>query len=352
MAGGVGRRLWPLSSRDEPKQFLKFFGEDSLLQMTSARLNGLVPPEGRFVVTNERYRAATADQLPDLPAANILSEPVSRNTAPCIAFGATRIADLDPDGVMLVLPADHLIQNVPEFHKAIRIAVEAARTRGVLVTMGIKPTHAATGFGYIEFDEPGQESGRTLFDVVSFTEKPDPTTAEAFVASGRYLWNSGMFAWRLDTILEEFQRSLPDVYEAFQHLAGGTWDDVEAITTAFTTSPNISIDYGVMEHARRVKVVPCDIGWNDVGDWQAAYDLSEKDAEGNAVSGEVRLIDSTGCYAYATNRRIVLLGTTDLVVVEAGNTILVCDRAKSQRVKEAANKADLQPSAPDQVSHR
>ena len=300
-----------------------------------------MPLGGQFIVTNERYVKQTAQQLPGLRPKNILAEPVSRNTAPCIAFGATRMAELDPEGVMLVLPADHLIQDVPAFHEAARVAIEAASTKGVLVTMGIKPTYPATGFGYIEFELERGRGGenRSVFDVVSFTEKPDSANAEAFMTSGRYLWNSGMFAWRVDTILEEFERSLPDVHDAFRRLTGSTWDDIDAITTAFTTSPNISIDYGIMERARRVKVVPGDFGWNDVGDWQAAYDLSEKDAEGNVSKGEVKLIDSSGCFAYSSDRKIVLLGISDLVVVDAGHTVLVCDRSQTQRVKEAANAA-------------
>jgi mannose-1-phosphate guanylyltransferase len=339
MAGGVGSRFWPLSRPDRPKQFLSFFGEQSMLQMAVERLEGLVPAEGCFISTNESYVAQTKEQLPGLPPENIIAEPVGRNTAPCIAFGAMRIADLDPEGVMLVLPADHLIQDIVGFHKAAAKAIQAAREKGVLVTMGIKPSKPATGYGYIEYD-PDEDIGAGppgVFDVVSFTEKPDRDTARSFLESGRYLWNSGMFCWRVDTILAEMERHIPEVHRLFNSLSGGRWKDAASVEQAFESSPSVSIDYGVMEHAATVKVVPCDIGWNDVGDWQAAYEVSEKDEEANATRGDVRLIDASGCFGYSESRRVVLLGTRDLVVIDAGDTVLVCDRHQAQRVKEAAN---------------
>jgi mannose-1-phosphate guanylyltransferase len=338
MAGGVGSRFWPLSRRDFPKQFLKFFGDESLLQMASGRLDGLIPPSARFVVTNEQYVAETSRQLPELPEENILAEPLSRNTAPCIAFSAARLAELDPEGVMLVLPADHLIQDVPGFHAAVASAIEAAREKGTLVTMGITPSFPSTGFGYIEF-EPDRRR-ESVFEVVSFKEKPNVETAQSFLESGRYLWNSGMFAWRIDTILGEFERSLPELFAGFNGLSSADEGYTKAVADAFDASQSISIDYGIMENARHVKVVPCDIGWSDVGDWQAAYELSPKDDRGNASKGDVSLIDASGCFAYSSSRRVVLLGTSDIVVVDAGDTILVCDRAQAQRVKEAANKSE------------
>lgn len=335
MAGGVGSRFWPLSRPDRPKQFLKFFGERSLIQMTSDRLDGLVPPQRRFVVTNTRYVDETRSQLPEIPPENVLAESVGRNTAPCIAFGANTIARLDPSAVMIVLPADHLIQDVSAYHTVMQTAAEAASRRGVLVTMGIEPTYPATGFGYIEFGVVGPED--SVHPVTSFTEKPDEATARQFVDSGRYLWNSGMFCWRVDTILTELERSLPEVARLFD----GSLEPDEA----FERSPSISIDYGIMERAERVMVVPCSIGWNDVGDWRAAHKLSEKDERGNATRGRVDLVDASGCLAYSTGRRIVLVGTEDLVVVDAGDAILVCRREDAQRVKEAANLASDQRSA-------
>jgi mannose-1-phosphate guanylyltransferase len=340
MAGGVGSRFWPLSRRERPKQFLTFFGDRSLLQLANDRLDGLVPVENRFIVTNEGYVGQTIQQLPDIPEQNILAEPISRNTAPCIAFGAYRMLKLDPEGVMLVLPADHLIQDVDGFQEAARLAVEAAREPGVLVTMGIRPAHPATGFGYIEFageSKDGEEPAGS-YDVLSFKEKPGIETAQRFVESGRYLWNSGMFAWRVDTIIDELSANLPEVAEAFGRIPSTEdVDQPDAVKQAFEGSPNVSIDFGVMEKARHVKVVPCEVGWNDVGDWQAAYSLSEKDGDANVSRGEVSVIDSRGCLAYSSTRRVVLLGVEDLVVVEAGDAVLVCARGMTQRVKEAAN---------------
>lgn len=339
MAGGVGRRFWPLSRVEHPKQFLRFFGDRSLLQMTVDRIGGMIPPSRCLIVTNERYLEQTVAQLPEVPRENILLEPVARNTAPCIAFGASVVRQVRPDAVMVVLPADHLIQDVPSFHAVLEAAVEKARTPGTLVTIGIRPNRAATGYGYIEFDVE-EEGAADVHRVISFTEKPDPELAAEFVQSGRYLWNSGMFAWRADTILDEVKDNLPDVFSAFAPILSTERPDRHMVTKAFLQSPTISVDYGIMEKAQDVFVVSGEFGWSDVGDWQAAYEVGPKDADGNAALGDVSLIDSAGCLAHASDRKIVLLGTEDLVVVDAGDALLVCDRKQAQRVKEAANRAE------------
>ncbi|MGA7303497.1 MAG: mannose-1-phosphate guanylyltransferase [Rhodothermales bacterium] len=339
MAGGVGRRFWPMSRVERPKQFLRFFGDRSLLQMTVDRIRPIIPPSQCLIVTNERYLEQTVTQLPEVPRENILLEPVSRNTAPCIAFGAGMVHRVRGDAVMVVLPADHLIQDEASFHKVLNAAIEKARTPGVLVTVGIRPNRAATGYGYIEFDVEDRE-GTGVHRVLSFTEKPDPARAEEFLEAGRYLWNSGMFAWRADTILREVEQSLPAVYSAFAPLLSGDAPDRRKVTEAFLQSPSISVDYGVMEKARDVFVVPGQFGWSDVGDWQAAYEVAPKDAAENASFGDVQFHDSSGCLAYASDRKISLLGARDLVVVDAGDAILVCDRKQAQRVKEAANRTE------------
>jgi mannose-1-phosphate guanylyltransferase len=339
MAGGVGRRFWPLSRPEMPKQFLKFFGDRSLLQMTVDRMEGLVPPDRCLIVTNERYLDQTAAQLPEVPRENILLEPIGRNTAPCIAFGATLLHGIRPDAVMVVLPADHLIQDVPSFHGVLETAVEAARAPDTLVTIGIRPTRAATGYGYIEFDAAASDSG-DIHQVRSFTEKPDSQRADEFVTSERYLWNSGMFAWRADTILHEMEQNIPAVFSSFEPLLTNSNPSRQVISEAFHSSPNISVDYGVMETAGQVYVVPGEFGWSDVGDWQAAYEMSPKDADGNAVLGEVSLSGARDCLVHASDQRIELRGTDNLVVIDAGDTILICDRSQSQRVKEVANLAE------------
>lgn len=337
MAGGIGSRFWPQSRQARPKQFLNVLGNATLIQTTLGRLQGLVPAERCYVVTHERYVAQTQEQLPALPPENVLAEPISRNTAPCIALAAVKLLAEDPDATMMVLPADHLIQNVRLFHEVLRVAVEKAQEPGALVTIGIKPTHPETGYGYIQYDASLAHDHDQLqaFPVRTFAEKPDVATAERFLDSGDFLWNSGMFIWRADTILEQIQQHLPDAYDAFAPLqdAVGTDSEPEAIATAYQRSPRISIDYGVMERADKVFVVPGDFGWSDVGDWRAVYELSEKDEVGNALYNEVIVHDSSRCLVQANGRLVVLVGIHDTVVVDTEDALLVCNRESTQQVK-------------------
>ena len=337
MAGGIGSRFWPRSRKARPKQFLNVFGEATLLQNTLARMQGLVPPEHSYVITHERYSTQTRQQLPALPAANILAEPISRNTAPCIAYAAVKLLAQDPDATMVVLPADHLIQDVAQFHAVLRVAIEAAQEPGALVTIGINPTHPETGYGYIQFDASTEQPQEALqaYPVRTFAEKPNVATAERFLDSGDFLWNSGMFIWRADTILGQMQQHLPDAYDAFAHLgpAIGTDAEAAAVKNAYYNSPRISIDYGVMERADKVYVVPGSFGWSDIGDWRAVYNLSDKDAHGNALQNHVILHDSSRCLVQADNRLVVLVGIHDVVVVDTNDALLVCHRGSTQQVK-------------------
>ena len=336
MAGGIGTRFWPVSRKEHPKQFLDIFGDGTLIQNTIARLQGLIPPERCLVVTHERYVEKTKKQLPALPEENILAEPISRNTAPCITYAATVLAARDPEATMAVLPADHVIGNVEQYHKTLDVAFDAAQERNALVTIGIEPTYPATGYGYIQYDGT-DEDDRALraHPVQTFAEKPDPSTAERFIDAGDFLWNSGMFIWRADTILAQIERNLPDAYDAFAPVraAEGT-ADTEALTEAFRDSPHISIDYGVMEQADTVYVVPGTFDWNDVGDWRAVYDLSDKDELGNVIEGNVIMQDSSRCYVRASDRLVVLVGIHDKVVVDTDDAVLVCDRENAQQVKQ------------------
>ncbi|MDX1439229.1 MAG: mannose-1-phosphate guanylyltransferase [Rubricoccaceae bacterium] len=343
MAGGVGSRFWPRSRRSRPKQFLDVLGPDSLIQNTFARLQPLVQPENVFVVTNEDYISQTQEHLPAIPLGNILGEPIARNTAPCIAFAAARLLALDPEAVMIVLPADHLIRNVSRFHEVLHAAVAKAQESGSLVTIGIEPTHPATGYGYIQYDSSVRDDWDDVpqaYAVKTFAEKPDLATAERFLDTGDFLWNSGMFIWRADTVLETMRRHLPDVHRAFMPLSSAFHDEentTAAVREAYTHSPKISIDYGVMEPAAaegNVYVVPGAFGWSDVGDWKAVYDLSEKDASGNAVEGNVLLHNTSRSYAKADkNRLLALVGMRDTVVVDTGDAVLVCKLDATQQVK-------------------
>ena len=336
MAGGIGTRFWPVSRKEHPKQFLDIFGDGTLIQNTIARLQGLVPPERCLVVTHERYVGKTKKQLPAVPEENILAEPISRNTAPCIAYAATTLAKRDPDATMAVLPADHVIGNVARFHDTLDVAFGAAQERDALVTIGIDPTYPATGYGYIQYD--GSEAGPPALEaypVRTFAEKPDQSTAERFIDAGDFLWNSGMFIWRADTILDQIETHLPGAHEAFAPVrAADGAADSETLTEAFRESPRISIDYGVMEQADTVHVVPGTFDWNDVGDWRAVYDLSEKDEHGNVIEGEVIMQDSSRCYVQTEDRLVVLVGIHDKVVVDTGDAVLVCDRESAQQVKQ------------------
>ncbi len=326
---------------DNPKQFLRVFGDSTLIQNTVARLQGLIPPERVFVVTHRRYVEQTRAQLPAVPRDNILAEPVARNTAPCITFAAIKLLAGDPDATMVVLPADHVITNVERFHIVLRVAIDKAQEAGTLVTIGINPTHPETGYGYIQFDGPTdlEADEPVALPVKTFAEKPDLATAERFLDSGDFLWNSGMFVWRADTILEAVRDLLPEAYEAFEPLreAVGTPGEEEAVEHAYAQSPHISIDYGVMERAEKVYVVPASFGWNDVGDWRAVYDLSEKNGHGNALIGNVIVHDSSRCLVQANKRLVVLVGIHDAVVVDTEDAVLICNRESAQQVKNVVD---------------
>ena len=353
MAGGVGSRFWPRSRRSNPKQFLDVFGSASLIQNTYARLQPLVEPENVLVVTNADYVDKTREHLPAVPSANILGEPVARNTAPCIALAAAKLIAQDPDATMVVLPADHLIANVGRFHEVLKAAIEAAQPEGdgpgPLVTIGIRPTHPETGYGYIQFDADGDADGvrddgpadaPRAHHVLTFAEKPDLLTAERFLDAGDFLWNSGMFIWRADAILAAFERYLPKVHRLFAPLADafGTDGEAEAIATAYERSPKISIDYGILEQADRVLVVPGSFGWSDVGDWRAVHELADKDEAGNRAEGNVILQDTARSFARsADGRLLVLVGMQDAVVVDTGDAVLVCHREQAQKVKDVVD---------------
>ena len=272
---------------------------------------------------------------------DVLAEPASRNTAPAIAFAAAHIHAHDPDATLVILPADHVIRNVAAFQDVLRAAVDKAQEPDALVTIGIEPTHPETGYGYIQYDNEGDADEPKAYAVKAFAEKPDPATAERFLDSGDFLWNSGMFIWRADSILAQFERHLPDVYNAFAPVKraaqGGDGDALQAaITEAFRTTPKISIDYGVMERAApsgHVYVVPGSFGWSDVGDWRAVYEMRDKDKAGNAFEGNVIVHNASRCYVRSHERLIVLVGIQDAAVVDTGDAVLVCNMNSTQQVK-------------------
>ncbi|TKS53446.1 mannose-1-phosphate guanylyltransferase/mannose-6-phosphate isomerase [Luteimonas yindakuii] len=348
LSGGSGTRLWPLSREAYPKQFLPLAGDATMVQDTwsrAAALTTLTP----IVVANEEHRFLVAEQLRQIgaPVPDIVLEPVGRNTAPAIAAAALQARAGGDDPVLLVLPSDHVVRDVPAFHAAVLEALPAAEA-GALVTFGIRASAPETGFGYIQAGP-----GEGVRPVLRFVEKPDAETARGYLASGDHVWNSGMFLFRASRYLDELARFRPDILDAVQRsfdAASRDGDFVRLDREAFAASPSDSIDYAVMEKTADARVLPVDIGWNDVGSWSALWDVSEQDEHGNAGHGDVIAVDSRNSYAYS-RRLVALVGVDDLVVVETDDAVLVARKDRVQQVKDvvARLKADQRSHA---VLHR
>jgi mannose-1-phosphate guanylyltransferase len=337
MAGGQGTRFWPRSRRKLPKQLLNIVGEATMLEQTVARISPLIPAERTLVVAGDAYRDSIRASLPQLPAENFLFEPVGRNTAACVAWSALWVRQRSADAVMAVLPADHLIRDEAEFLRVLQVAAIAAQPLHRLVTIGIRPTHPETGYGYIRASQAGlQVDNHAVFRVAQFVEKPSRQKAEEFVAAGTYAWNSGMFVWRADSIWLEVCRYLPQLARGLapvaQITAAAALDDV--LNDVYPQLPAVSIDVGVMERAQDVWVVPADIGWSDVGSWRALSELLDADAQGNVVIGEQRGVDTTGCFIHSPNKLVATIGLNDLVVIETDDVLLICPKERDQDVRK------------------
>ncbi len=339
MAGGVGSRFWPKSREAMPKQFQNVFGDRSLYQRTYDRISEIVTPENTFVVTNRVQKAAATSQLPDLPEKNIIVEPFGRNTAPCIAAAASAISSVSEDGVMVVLPSDHLISQEDKFVTQMKDAVRLADKERALVTLGIKPTHPETGFGYIHFDPHTDK--QDLLDhggrsVIEFREKPDVKTAIGFLESGEYLWNSGMFIWRVDVILEELRKNLTHFGDFHSSLKDsfGNPDFAKLLEEFYLRVPSISVDYAVMEKAKNVLTIPSNFIWSDVGSWDEVYKLGDRDSDGNSIKGDVVSVRSANNLIWTEEKTFALVGIENLIVVETQDAVLICKRGESQGVKE------------------
>jgi len=318
MAGGSGTRFWPASRRAKPKQFLRLAGKRSLIQATWDRLAGLVPPENVLVVAGEAHADLVRKHLPRLPSGNLLCEPVGRNTTPCIAWAACEIERRAPRSVQVVLPSDHVIHPPKRFRELLRLSAEAAAAEDVLVTLGVRPSSPATGFGYIEQGEP---AGAGLFRVARFVEKPERKRAEEFLASGRFLWNAGIFVWSTASILKALGEFTP------QTLAGARAIVASGVKDSYAALESQPIDRSVLERAHNVRVVPVDFEWSDVGSWEAL-------AEFGPGRAEVVSVESSNCIAWTEQDEVVaLLGVRDLVVVHAGKVTLVCPRERAQDVR-------------------
>ena len=339
MAGGVGSRFWPVSRTEFPKQFIDFFGVGkTLIQSTYDRFLQICLPENIFIVTNESYVDLIKEQLPQLGENQILAEPMMRNTAPCIAYGSSKIAELNPDAVIVVAPSDHTIANQTAFITAIETSMEVAAQTDCLITLGIKPNRPDTGYGYIQYTDEVLVGNNEVHKVKTFTEKPNLELAKSFLQSGDFLWNAGIFIWSASAINRALQKHLPDMHEIF---TGGrtvynTESERDFIANAYQLCTNISIDFGIMEKAENVFVLPSDFGWSDLGTWASIYEMAEKDYVGNAVipSEQVMMYDSSNCMVNVPKEKLVILqGMHDYIVVEENNTLLICKRAEEQNVK-------------------
>ena len=337
MAGGIGSRFWPISRVGYPKQFIDILGSGkTLIQQTMDRFRQMVPLENIYVITAKEYVGITKEQLPDLPYENIISEPFRKNTAPCIAYISFKLSQKDKDASLIVAPADHLILDEDKFLETCDEALSFANKLNALVTLGIKPTYPNTGYGYIQHDD--KETTDSIYKVKTFTEKPNLELAKTFLASGDFLWNSGIFIWKLNCILEAFQKYLPEMYELFaaEEDKLNTEEEPAAIDTLYALCTNISIDFGIMEKANNVYVIPSSFGWSDLGTWNSAWDNMEKDYWENAVAGnKVMMMDAHKCVVHVPDEKLIVLqGLDNFIIVDTKDVLLICERDKEQSIKQ------------------
>ncbi|MBC7745277.1 MAG: mannose-1-phosphate guanylyltransferase [Flavobacterium sp.] len=338
MAGGIGSRFWPVSRSSHPKQFIDILGTGkTLLRQTYDRFTKIVPRENIYIVTNDIYTSLVKQQLPEIDQSQILAEPIMRNTAPCIAYGCYKINKINPQACVIVAPSDHLILDTEGFVNSIDLSLKAAAEHNCLITLGIKPSRPDTGYGYIQFN--AVTINNDFHKVKTFTEKPNADLAKTFLQSGEFLWNAGIFVWSVKNIIKAFEQYLPEINDVFKEgeMAYNTHDEQEFIQRAYYQCTNISIDYGILEKADNVFVLPAEFGWSDLGTWASVYDLAEKDYVGNAVLPSERVImyDSSNCMVNVPKGKVVILqGLHDFIVVENNNTLLICPRNEEQNIKQ------------------
>lgn len=339
MAGGVGSRFWPMSTSKMPKQFLDVLGTgESLLQQTYRRLSKICPNSQIFVLTNTDYKDICIDQLSEINKENILCEPARRNTAPCIAYASFKIQKMNPNANIIVAPSDHLITNESEFERIVKECLGVSALENCLITLGIKPSRAETGYGYIQFSEENDSINNVIKKVKTFTEKPSLEIAEQFLESGDFLWNSGMFIWSVDTIIKSFENLLPEMYDMFVE-GDSVWNTIkesEFINNIFPSCKNISIDYGIMEKSKSVYVYPSEFGWSDLGTWGSLTSHIEPDIASNALlSKNVLLYDSESNIVRISDKKIgVIQGLEGYIVVDTKHALLICKKEEEQKIKQ------------------
>jgi mannose-1-phosphate guanylyltransferase len=334
MAGGSGERFWPLSRKQMPKHLLRLFSEKTLLEMTLDRVEGLVPAKNIFVITNEQQVASCLQEVPILSKSQVLAEPEKRDTAPATAYAAGIVKALNPDGVIILLPADHVIKNKEKFHDNLKDAVESARLTDSLITVGIKPTEPETGYGYIRLNKTlvKGSQGSVISEVNKFVEKPNLEKAQEYLDDGNYLWNGGVFVWKLSTYLKVVKKAQPELAKFVENFPAEKSE--EYVKKNFPALPKISIDYAVLEKAEHIYCVHSEFDWDDVGAWSALDRQVNRDQHGNTVVGKSVMNDSRNNISFSSKRTIVLQGIDNLIVVETDDTILVCRRDQAQEIKK------------------
>jgi mannose-1-phosphate guanylyltransferase len=337
MAGGIGSRFWPMSRMNYPKQFLDVLGTGkTLIQQTFERYSKLVPVENIYVITSQEYLSLVKKQLPEITDENILCEPYRKNTAPCIAYISFKLINKDPKACMVAAPSDHLILETDEFIKTTQRALNFVDHLNAFVTLGVKPIYPNTGYGYIQHDTI--EAAPAIFKVKTFTEKPNLELAKTFISSGDFLWNAGIFFWKVKNILTAFEKYLPEMYEVFaaEKDKFNTEEEASAINEIYPQCSNISIDFGIMEKADNVYVIPASFGWSDLGTWNSAWENMEKDSSDNAIAGKkVIIIDAAKCMVHVPDTKLVVLqGLENFIVVDTKDVLLICEKEKEQEIKD------------------
>ncbi|WP_066646386.1 mannose-1-phosphate guanylyltransferase [Christensenella timonensis] len=334
LAGGSGTRLWPLSSSAKPKQFLNLFSDKSMLRETSERIADIVPMEHQYILTGEKYMPLVKEEFGE--TVNIMAEPQAKNTAPCILWAAFMIQKHSGGGVAVVMPSDHTIKNGRAFHAALDAAVGKAE-QGHIVTFGIRPTRAETGYGYVEIETSEYQANQTVVKLVSFHEKPNQELAGHYLQAGNFLWNSGMFVFDIQTMIDEFQEYEPELYHLFAAIDP---DNRAQVARAFEQAKNISIDYAVMEKTKKAYCIPSDFGWSDVGGYESLHEENEKDEYGNVTDGNAIMEQSKDCYVNC-QKPVVCVGLKDLVVVETEDAILVAQKDMSEQIGKIAKQLNV-----------
>jgi mannose-1-phosphate guanylyltransferase len=334
MAGGIGSRFWPLSRKSKPKQFHDILGSGTtLIQQTVERFNGIIPNENIFIVANRIHRDLLLEQLPYLKDSNFLLEPHGKNTAPCIAFGALKALIKDPEANLVVCPADHIILEKEKFLQTIELSLNKSQEEKYLITLGIQPTKPETGYGYIQYENNSPDLPKK---VLRFTEKPDRPTAESFIANGDYLWNSGIFIWKAEKIMEEFRAHLPKMFNDFNEIIGDLDSSREskAIEEVYKSCESISIDYGILERSSDVWVIPSEFGWSDLGTWKSLFDMVEKDENINHLEGHIKTYDVKDCLMKIDRGKLLVVqGLEGYIVIQEGDTTMICKKENEQMVK-------------------